>query len=256
MKERPILFSAPMACAILDGSKTQTRRAVKPQPKNGWQFETPPVLGKITSPHPKKDKFGAFIRRGIGTDFPEADIITCPYGQPVDRLWVRETWRVGAWNPDEGTIAVDYIADGSCRKEWLEVDKDFSDDTFERLWKQSTDDCIKSGLEMDDCDNYKWEPGQSPCRIRPSIHMPRWASRILLEITSVRVERLQDINEEDAIAEGIRKTCDGAFHVEDDLCRAPTAKECYARLWESINGPGSWDANPWVWVVEFKRVAG
>ncbi|WP_246217573.1 hypothetical protein [Paraburkholderia panacisoli] len=91
-----------MVRALLDGSKTQTRRVVTPQPVNGWAFETPPVFGRITSPHPKKDRFGAFIRRGVGTDFPAIDLIPCPYGMPGDRLYVRETHEVNRIGFEEG----------------------------------------------------------------------------------------------------------------------------------------------------------
>ena len=92
---------------------------------------------------------------------------------------------------------------------------------------------------------------------KPSIHMPRWASRITLEVTGVRVERLQDISEADAIAEGVTGVSSGGvtlFTTTGVNC-FQAAKDAYAALWELINGPGSWDANPWVWVVEFKRIA-
>lgn len=216
IKERPILFSAPMVRALLDGSKTQTRRLVKPHPGNGWAFETPPVLGRITSTHSKKGKFGAFIRRGLGTDFPEADLIPCPHGQPGDRLWVRETW---------------------CRE-------------FEGGFNYRADDAPGEKAEFVDANG---EPLKGT-RWKPSIHMPRAASRITLEITGVRVERLQDISENDAIAEGVSET--GALILGNKAqdVSGPIAE--YAVLWESINGPGSWDANPWVWVVEFRRLEG
>jgi len=172
-------------------------------------------------------------------------MITCPYGQPGDRLWVREAWRIGAWNEDEGEIAVDYLSDNLSRREWLQVPEK---DNFEKYWLQCCDDCDKAGVETDDEGKYHWEPGQSPCRIRPSIFMPRWASRITLEIVNVRVERLQDISEADAQAEGAE------HYSEIDYTRGSTYQAVYRALWTSINGPGSWDANPWVWVIEFKRV--
>lgn len=219
MKERPILFSASMVRAILNGTKTQTRRVVKPQPKKGWDFECPPVFGRITSSHPKNGRFGAFIRRGIGTDFPEIDLIPCPYGQPGDRLWVRETWAyhvnaIGSVTDEDGPWV--YAADGGFALQY-------------RL-----------------CD--RW---------RPSIHMPRVASRITLEVTGVRVERLQDISRADALAEGIVIQPDGGFGLWDgEHYHYTDPRESYWSLWESINGPDSWDANPWVWVVEFKHLEG
>jgi hypothetical protein len=202
MKERPILFNAPMVRALLAGTKTQTRRVVKPQPREGnditsgrgelaWQTG---VGHFIVSTLPKAPKL--FVER-------------CPYGRPGDRLWVRETFTAF----DVGFVT--YRAD-------------FNSDPAE-----------------DRAHGIVWTP---------SIHMPRWASRILLEIVSVRVERLQDISEADAMAEGITvPNCGCGWGLDGDLLSG-TASGAYMLLWESINGHGSWDANPWVWVVEFKRV--
>lgn len=205
-RERPILFSTPMVRAILDGSKTQTRRVVKPWEPN-YPTSAPKALPTDFSMLPD------------GTPFRAA----CPYGQPGDRLWVRETfqgpmWEEGTWDPDTDYHKpefCEYRADGGPMPEYVDFE-----DNLHQGWK-------------------------------PSIHMPRWASRITLEVTGVRVERLQDISARDAIAEGVKPTSDGAFHIEEDQYRAPDPAECYARLWEAINGPGSWDANRWVWVVEF-----
>jgi len=140
--------------------------------------------------------------------------IQCPYGSPGDRLWVRETWGAMIKYPMRGDALFYRASDPS-------PDKPFP---------------------------YPW---------RPSIHMPRWASRITLEIEAVLVERLQDISEEDAKAEGIESRLDGpdteyCSGCNYDWCWCPVT--AYKRLWESINGPGSWDANPWVWVIQFRRV--
>ena len=204
MKERPILFSAPMARAILAGTKTQTRRVITNHPGDQWTHDG---FGRITSKHPKQGRFGLFVRRGLGTDFPECDIVPCPYGQPGDQLWVRETWGLHAYGDD-----TDWVK-GSC------TDLDLEDSEI--------------AYRAD------WGPMQESCHWRPSIHMPRAASRISLEITSVRVERLGDVSESDARAEGV----------------VQSVAE-FKELWASINGPSSWDANPWVWVVEVKRVEG
>jgi len=150
---------------------------------------------------------------------PEARL-ACPYGQPGDHLWVREAWR---------TVAG---ADDISPRNLMNVEP-------------------YTHYEADD-------NGTGMGRLRPSIHMPRWASRITLEITGVRVERLQDISEADAKAEGA-KFHDGRGighsgwrHDYKDV--HSDARSSYARLWQAINGPGSWDTNPWVWVVEFKRL--
>jgi hypothetical protein len=240
VKERPILFSAPMVRAILEGRKTQTRRVVKPQPSPSsdsvflgtdgiWRFSHPTLRGPVSH---------------------EADDVRCPYGHPGDRLWVRETWgyRCTAWHgakPDTHTHTIEYQADGAR----IDFDREINDASGLPKQRKCRADEDYQEYYRDYLTRY-WKAW------RPSIHMPRWAGRILLEVVSVRVERLQDISEADAMAEGIRETGDGAFHVEGDTFRAPDASESYARLWESINGPGSWDTNPWVWVVEFKRIGG
>lgn len=215
MKERPILFNADMVRAILSGRKTQTRRVVKPQPI--WVYDcSVPVL--TTDAEPKGE-------------------IKCPYGVPSDRLWVRETWShtgQGIWAVGDVRYTNDghfvYRADGEIKGGWF-----------------------------------------------PSLHMPRWASRITLEIVSVRVERLQDIGEEDAEKEGIRsayvnaapplhseiryiapgvRMTDVHGEVDDDAPAHRTAKNAFSCLWDSIyakRGFG-WDANPYVWVIEFRRI--
>ena len=223
MKERPILFSAPMVRALLAGTKTQTRRVVKPQPRRvdgGVPFGDAPQ----------------WVHAEPGTA-----MMHCPHGKRGDRLWVKETWRIGAWDENEGAFAIDYC-DGP-DKTWRKTpETPEGEDLFNRLWYQSTDELWAKGIKPDPEGNYHWQPGESPLRWRPSIHMPRWASRITLEITSVLVERLKDISEADAMAEGV---------YTDPAC---PAYDAYAKLWESINGPGSWDANPWVWVLEFCRI--
>ena len=208
MKERPILFSGPMVRALLDGSKTQTRRVVKPQPTH-FNPVGVPRLAKPVGPNA---------------------VITCPYGQPGDRLWVRESWAPDP--PCDGTWG--YTTWAGCREGQIAgVPDRFRHPRF--------------------C-NYAANWLHGPIRWTPSIHMPRWASRITLEITGVRVERLQDISEADAKAEGIEKTPSGfwSLYGQADVDGTYSPRSSYRALWESINGPGSWDANPWVWVVEFK----
>jgi hypothetical protein len=236
MRELPILFSGAMVRALLDGRKTQTRRMVMPQPANGWDFETPPVLGRITSPHPKKDRFGAFIRRGVGTDFPEIDLIPSPYGMPGDRLWVRETCR--AEELPDGLDGVRYSADSA----FAPIGD--SQETAER-W-----------IELN---AYRGKKGA----VVPAIHMPRWASRITLKVAGARVERLQGISEVDAAAEGVESLRNEGQYWKNYLestsrCDALiclSARESFRTLWDSLATPDAdWQANPWVWVIEFKRV--
>lgn len=238
-----------MVRAILEGRKTQTRRVVRHQPIRCTEL---PFLLFPQSKNEETEQTGY-----IWPNAKEQILQLCHYGQPGDRLWVREAWRIGAWD-DNGALCIDY-RDGP-RKEWIEIPEvyDLQSSMYWRLVEQSSDDAAKIYGQQD---RYKWEPGQSPCRWRPSINMPRWASRILLEITSVRVERLQDISDRGPANDC---TAEGVFH-----CGIPvptyeqwhgdgfssSEKWMYRKLWEQINGAGSWLANPWVWVVEFKRVA-
>ncbi|MCO6445826.1 MAG: hypothetical protein J5J04_17280 [Anaerolineae bacterium] len=253
-RERPILFSAPMVRAILDGRKTQTRRIVRGQDA-AWSHLAPEwdVNG---------DEF--FMVAGEKEDNGLRKIINavrCPYGQPGDRLWVREKWRIGAWNEDKGAWAIDYF-DGP-RREWLTDPDDDDGERFNAMWQQCCDELHAKGIYPSDGGDrteprYHWKPGESPLRWRPSIHMPRWASRITLEIAAVRVERLQDISEADARAEGITDGgCLNCGQHEPCGCNnpAPAPRDTFAGLWREINGDGAWDANPWVWVVEFRRRA-
>lgn len=215
MKERPILFSAPMVRAILAGQKTQTRRASKPVKH--------PDLGNLYDP-------GALVMEREPQHVIDR---ACPYGQPGDRLWVRETWL-----PDPP------------------ADDDAWDDNFctyvEWSGCGSRIDSVPTQLQKPDHCIYREGWDGHDLIWRPSIHMPRWASRILLEITDVRVERLQDISETDALAEGV-KSCEAELDTGGNWY-AP--EELYSMLWTKINGWGDrgWNANPWVWVVEFRRV--
>lgn len=230
MKERPILFSATMVRAILDGRKTQTRRVAPIESLDIRQIGDQMVAWNVDFSKAIKGVLGTHSG-GKFTDLQARSIIASqfnPYGQPGDRLWVREPWRIVGESPDDAL------------------------DMFDRDDVQYRADDDQSYI-----DTY-----------RPSIYMPRWASRITLEITAVRVERLRDISEADAMAEGIERGQDfqgwyrgplsgdsaGLEQAGRDF-KIPTAfpKLAYRALWESINGPTSWDANPWVWVIEFKR---
>ncbi len=213
MKERPILFSAPMVRALLAGTKTQTRRIVKPQqprPSTCELYELELTQRDGAIKHYTRDQFAARY----------------PSAAPGDRLWVRETHQLIPMHDDDICV---YRA--SCE-----------DDSF---MYADPDGCIQL-LKVE-----RW---------LPSIFMRRMESRISLDVIAVRVERLQDISGDDAIAEGIdpashRCDCD-VCRMQSSLCPGSlsTLVLAYADLWRDINGAESWDANPWVWVVSFKRV--
>ena len=251
--ERPILFNSEMVRAILDNRKTQTRRVIKPQPTNADYWTLLHTVGLRDSFYPNT------IKATPGR-------LACPHGQPGDRLWVRETWRIESFIDGE-PIEFGY-KDGATMEERCEgQDAPNYEDWMERMNVQSTEDCERSGLMCDEEGYYSWEHGNSPCRWRPSIHMPRWASRLTLEVTGVRVEQVQSISHEDALAEGVV-----AFTVSPGTAPAsypitfyspgphdeggyPQAREAFENLWDSINAKRGygWDVNPWVWVVEFGR---
>lgn len=206
MSAKPILFSGPMVRALLDGRKTMTRRVLNPQPES------------------LVDRDGGALQVGLlhveGEPLPRITQGRCITRQqvrfaPGDLLWVRETWRCNGWASDLATI----------------------------MYGASKGDGYTAMTEQ-----YPVE-GKTPVRVtgkwRPSIHMPRWASRITLAVTAVKVERLQDISEADAEAEGAAPVL-----VPPDGGSAPHV-EGFRALWNSINGPAAWDANPWVAAVSF-----
>lgn len=198
--DRPILFSAPMVRALLAGTKTQARRAVRIP------------AGYVMSERDDGTPWPWYASHAQGDT--ESPWLRCPYGEVGDMLWVRESWGLHGHG--------DYT--WWCR------------DSI----KGRTEDDLRLSYEV----AYAADATSAYDHWRPSIHMPRWASRITLRVTSVRVERVQDISEEDARAEG----CVGFYD------RVPSHRETFTDLWISINGAESWEANPWVWVVGFERV--
>ena len=229
MRERPILFSAPMVRAILDGRKTVTRRIVKPvkfypdfgcavgQVGGAWKYGSPAALGlRERGDHWSVVLKGDVLQRMCTSEaYGWGAGAGCPYGVPGgDRLYVRETWAA--------PHAYDHLPPRLIPQD-------------ARIHYAATED--RGGL--------LW---------RPSIHMPRWASRITLEVTGVRVETLQDISEADAVAEGCKPIRPEL--VQDGLIVRPgrSAVEEFRLVWEQIHGGGSWEKNPFVWVVTFRRI--
>ena len=252
MKEKPILFNAEMVRAILDGRKTQTRRIVKPHPPAGFEWQG--VILETTGD--QRDVGKASWRL-----YPDSHNVRCPYGLTDDHLWVKEAWRIYGWHDGE-PYYLQYKADGAKLDE--PGDSEYMDeDKYLQYYMDSSDDCEKAGLKTEG-DFYVFEDGEPPTRWRPSIFMPRWASRISLEITKMRVERLQDITYEDAVGEGtpgagliggnIAMLVTGTDNMED--CEKELRKSMFASLWDEINkkrGYG-WEVNPWVWVIDFERI--
>lgn len=227
MKERPIIFNGEMVRAILDGRKTQTRRIMKKQPVlNGNLYEV----------------FGAAWSKGVTSvpAVPGHSLSTrCPFGEVGDRIWVRETF--AAFDAD-----------------WKFPGRPH--DLKDGPWPNVIYPASGSGV--------------LPVTLRPSIHMPRWASRITLEITGVRVERLNDISHEDAGREGVHtEVLDQTvvarnYAAEDEFFQFWSEsmphyvemnelfRASFHSLWQSIYGEESWQANPWVWVIDFRLIEG
>ncbi|HFO2038964.1 TPA: hypothetical protein ACHJCA_000942 [Klebsiella pneumoniae] len=241
MKERGMIFNADMVRAILDGRKTQTRRIMKPQPEpcpRGGHWWPSNVFKTML--HVEDEMQNG--KGGWGGLVGDA----CPFGDVGDRIWVREAYRFPASLDDVSPTGVGEMAVATgYRKPWAPTFYEFTG-TFSDGWK-----------------GFKTPPKASDAgKLRPSIHMPRWASRILLEITDVRVERLNAISEEDAEAEGI--DMEALYDSQDcydciadhNMTGRPTVTGAFKHLWESIYGEEGWKSNPWVWVIEFKRVEG
>lgn len=228
-RERPILFKAPMVRALLAGTKTQTRRIMDPQPE-----PMPADVGRM-SPYDDTGYWWSSTKAKSMVTMHDAPCMS-PYGYKGDRLWVKETWRPthghGHGPCECSSVRIAYAADGG----W----KEFAPEAVDVDWK-----IPKAALR-----------GKN---VTP-LFMPRWASRITLEVTGVRVERLQDVSEEDAEAEGVA-SLDGEID-EVALCAkakamgltTDDARAWFATLWGSINGDSAWDANPWVWVISFRRL--
>lgn len=272
---KPILFSTPMVQAILDGRKTMTRRVVKNKDIiNHWDCEDDgtPI---------------AYIDQETGDRL--SPTAPAPY-QLNDILWVRETWRIGAWDYDRSAIAVDYMCGDYSRKEWLPVP---DRERMDKYIIQSRADAKAARLEFDGYGEYQWLPGESPCRWRSSMFMPREAARIYLRVKEVRCERLQEITEEDAKMEGAPDCrpfeCSTGIRPRTINCFiACSYRDGFSLLWNSLNAKPKpqyktvngkrqiisyisypWEdiqetrefrgkpwhvcGNPWVWVYTFKR---
>lgn len=231
MAIKPILFNTEMVRAILDGRKSCTRRLPRKQIEEKY-LEYDEWVQAVAVPG------CTYLReKEFYTQYP-------PY-KPGDVLYVRETWRVGAWDILNQMIAFDY-KDGTCGELTYIHDREL----FERLVNQSRNDARQAKGEYNGVD-FVWEKGKSPCRWHPSIHMPKEAARIWLKVTDVRVERLQEITIDGIRSEGLSSM---AVHVGD----MEIAVKEWELLWNSTIKKSDldrygWNANPWIWVIEFEQ---
>lgn len=231
MKERPILFSGPMVKAIIDGRKTQTRRVVKRVDHGNERINHAYNPRVSTGPYTsiESSMWHFCHRRPMPDGSPSShcaaiQFATCPYGLPGDRLWVREAFSL-------------VPCSAGCEKY-----PDGFDPKIASIHQPTAPhEGVRYKATWDRCHSAPW---------RPSIHMPRWASRITLEVTAVRVERLQAISEADAMMEGVDAIPmsdmprNGCFTRRDD----------FRQLWDIINGKSCpWESNPWVWAMTFRK---
>lgn len=228
---KPILFSTAMVQALLAGRKLQTRRVVKPQPAALWG-------GTNLHSH-------VFNGLKLVGDRPSDHYWLCPHGRPGDLLWVKESW---AYRLDCDHLNGTQLYERGVREAWY--------------WADGPEKCCRTGC------------AGAAGRVRTGRFMPRWASRITLRIADVRVERLQEISEADAIAEGVERVAHPAGLDEPawksyeiihegrhkgkpnphSVVPNRSAITSYRELWENLNGPKSWDANPWIWRICFERI--
>ncbi|MBR8221252.1 hypothetical protein [Burkholderia ambifaria] len=244
MTERPILFSGAMVRAILDGRKTQTRRVIKHQPPGDVSPISvsryhPTVIDRHGDEEPGEEIFGAYSDDGEWG-------CKSPFGEPGDWMWVRESGVISKLRGNlekPGLFRHDVPTTPTIGHYWVE-------ETRAPGASYNVANCSRESALSCYC-----------AKACPSIHMPRWASRITLEITGVRVERLNDCSEDDARAEGseaigitFRDDADGTPHLIESL--GGPYRDGFRILWERINGAGAWNANPWVWVIQFRRIHG
>lgn len=250
MKERPIIFTAEMIRAILDKRKTQTRRTRGLDDVNSYQ-------GKLTYLGLMKND--CYLKKSLKRDFYKNPgqyhhfiggginpiPVKCPYGKVEDHLWVKEKWRIVGWR--EGEPLVLEYADGTKLEEPHDSNY-YNEEKYINYSIDCSDDCEKAGFIPDEYGTYHILNKDVPTRWRNPLYMPRWASRIDLEITGIRAERVQDITIDDIYAEGC-----SALSSDAD---ASELYEWFSSLWDSINcKKHPWNSNPWVWVIEFKKVS-
>ena len=224
MKERPILMSGPLVVQTMKWFKTQTRRVMT--------CATGPSLS--VECHGNGRATLSWLT-GAGPGYPvdeQTKEIACPYGVPGDRLWVRETWAIATGEPNDRNAVIRYRSDMALRP--LVIPPDWS-----------------------------WAPMSTLTRFHPSIHMPRWASRLTLEIVEVRAQRLQDISEADARAEGVLSEAElNVLRLDmNDANGVTWGRDRFKALWDSINSkrlvggkPVTWEANPYVWAITYRVV--
>lgn len=276
MKEIPILFRTEMVKAIIEGRKTMTRRICKDNADNliGYEYvtnsQTYPEFWKGKKSKPYTGWIAKF------NDLVIAMPRKCPYGKVGDILYVRENWKMIGWDFEDDEATIEYTTG---EKVSLPLYSEVVDEKAINWLVKKFEKLVACGYYMPSQDSGVdkdpvFEKTDKVQPFSPSIHLPKWGSRIWLEIVSVKAERIQDISEDDSLSEGVEKNCHGdislcsSSYCKDKGCQASeeffhymrgvddfpaySAKESFESLWEKINRRESWESNPWVWVIQFK----
>jgi len=228
--ERPIILTADEVNAVLAGDKSQHRVIIVPDEDIG-AFA---VMGgsKRDWPYHSNDAESHLLEDGC--EHP----MNCPFGKAGDRLWVQEDWRVGAWREMLGVIAIDYKASPEITNTpWVQIDNDDDGKKSESLWIALSDELDSKGIKPNEEGHYHWPAGKAPLDWNEASNMPRWASRLLLEITDISIEHVQDIT----LGDSIKEACTGLMDFAVDY-------------WMAKHGEAAWFTDPWVWVIEFKAI--
>ena len=247
-KERPIVLTAQEVNAVLAGNKTQHRVP--------FDFEfikdvNVPIVQKVA------DETNCTLSELVTGAYQDGSVydFDCPFGEIGDRLWVQEDWRVGAWREIGSVLAIDYKASPDITNTpWVQVSADEDGKKFEAVWIAVTDELDSKGVKTNDDGHYHWPAGQAPLDWRDASTMERWASRLLLEITDIRIERIKDISEADAKAMGLKPDyCDHKYQACEDIgCIGIWASALFLHLRHEKKLAVHY--TDWVWVIDFKVV--
>lgn len=248
-KERPIILTADEVNAVLAGDKTQNRMVLTTPSLGNPQF-----MGSRDCDEGLASNWGweGFEDR----DHLLMTELDCPFGKIGDRLWVQEDWRVGAWREIGGVIAIDYKASPEITNTpWVQIDNDDDGKKFESLWIALSNELDSKGIKTNDEGHYHWPAGKAPLDWNEASNMERWASRLLLEITDIRIERIRDISEVDAKAAGLHPDyCDHKYQICEDIGCVGKWVGALELDFKRKNGYQEINVDAWVWVIEFKVI--
>lgn len=245
--EHPVVFTTAEVKATLDGLKTQHRVPclTQEQAQAGFNFDF------------SAEGDAAIFLKVVDDEVVDDLLVDCPFGKDGDRLWVKEEWRIGAWDHDTHRFAIDYKASPELTNTpWLRTSEDdlVNQECFYKFWSETVDELNKKGFKTYEDGHYYWPAGQAPLKWRSADSMPRWASRLLLETTDIHIEHVREINGKAAYAEGCPNPPANAYHPSNRGYANRNAIAWFAEGWESKHGEDSYLSNSWVWVDEFKKI--